>query len=438
MSWPASAHRPERRPAVAARPAVRGTGSLAVLLVLLLAASLVLLYANRALIFEQRASAQQARTVAALAAAEAGLAWTLALLNHPGAVTAACTPSPSVSAASDGGFAARYLQIDATLGSLAPSVAAQPACVADGSNAWSCACPAAGSAALSPAALGRDLPGFAIRFATGPRPRTLWLQVDGCSGAGSECGSSLVGADAVVHTEVLLATLGAVARPPYAALTARDAVSVQGDAVVANTDAAQNGVTIDAAAAITLGPSVQLLAAPGSDPTQSLLPADPGWLDAGGSVVSPARFFSSHFALARSQYKAQPTLRRLNCTGSCGDADLAAALDTGARLLWVEGGLALASAASWGSREQPLLLIVEGTLTLTGPVQWQGLAYAGSVAWSNASGALARLDGALVSEGALQLDGRIQVRRDADILARLRDAAGLFAPVAGSWRDFRD
>src|SRR6218665_1164133 len=104
-----------------------GGGSLAILMVLLLGATLVLLYANRAMMFEQRASAQQVRAALALQAADAGVAWTLAQLNQPHVIDAQC--APAAAAAASATFAQRHLRSDAT-GVLGPAGDAQPACVA--------------------------------------------------------------------------------------------------------------------------------------------------------------------------------------------------------------------------------------------------------------------------------------------------------------------
>ena len=51
----------------------RGVGSLAITTLLLLAASIVVLYLNRSVIFEQRTSANQMRAASAHEMAEAGL-----------------------------------------------------------------------------------------------------------------------------------------------------------------------------------------------------------------------------------------------------------------------------------------------------------------------------------------------------------------------------
>jgi Tfp pilus assembly protein PilX len=423
------------------RPAsTRGAGSLAVLLVLLLAASIALLYANRALLFEQRAAANLVRATAALEAAEAGLAWTLALLNHAGTIDAVCTPSSAATQATDTRFATRYLSVDATQGLLSPAAAARPACVATGENGWRCACPAAGAASLTAPAAEGDFPAFAIEFAAGPQPGTVRLRIDGCSGVGSGCGATDRPADAWVRTEVLLATLGAVARPPYAAVTARGSVTLQGDPVIVNTDGA--GLTVSSAGSGTIESGVQLHTVPGQQASQSVLVNDPTWLDAGNGAapgpVSATRFFASQFALDRASYKALPLAEPLRCASGCSSADIAAASATGARVLWVDGPLTLAAPLTLGSATQPVVLIVDGALSVTTPVELNGLIYASSVTWAGGSGAWGRVNGALVSEGDVQLVGHVQVRRDAAVLGRLRDGLGLFAPVPGSWRDVGD
>ncbi|MCK7493803.1 MAG: PilX N-terminal domain-containing pilus assembly protein [Comamonadaceae bacterium] len=72
----------------------RGAASLVVVLVLFLVVSLVAAYTSRNLIFEQRTGINQYRSTQALEAAEAGLEWTIQMLNA-GLIDTACAPDPS-------------------------------------------------------------------------------------------------------------------------------------------------------------------------------------------------------------------------------------------------------------------------------------------------------------------------------------------------------
>jgi Tfp pilus assembly protein PilX len=64
-------------------PRQQGAAALAVTLVLLFITTLVAAYAHRNHLFELSASTNQYRATQAFEAAEAGLEWTIALLNDP-------------------------------------------------------------------------------------------------------------------------------------------------------------------------------------------------------------------------------------------------------------------------------------------------------------------------------------------------------------------
>ncbi|MEY8875122.1 MAG: pilus assembly PilX N-terminal domain-containing protein, partial [Leptothrix sp. (in: b-proteobacteria)] len=115
----------------------RGTGTLALLLILLLGAALMLLYANRALLFEQRSAANQARATQAFEAAEAGREWLITQLNQRGESDLACVPVPQAGAATTNqSFRARYLAIDPASGRIDPVAAAEPGCALDRASGW--------------------------------------------------------------------------------------------------------------------------------------------------------------------------------------------------------------------------------------------------------------------------------------------------------------
>ena len=72
----------------------RGAVTLAVTLALLMAMLITLLAANRHLLVEWRQSSNQVHAAAAFEAAEAGLDWVTAMLNHGARIGSDCRPSP--------------------------------------------------------------------------------------------------------------------------------------------------------------------------------------------------------------------------------------------------------------------------------------------------------------------------------------------------------
>lgn len=86
----------------------RGMAALTVVMVLFFVMALVSAYTNRNLVFEQRISANSYRATRALEAADAGVEWTIGMLNA-GRITATCTPAEPDQAANLTDFRSRYL-----------------------------------------------------------------------------------------------------------------------------------------------------------------------------------------------------------------------------------------------------------------------------------------------------------------------------------------
>lgn len=424
------------RPAQA-RPA-RGTGTLALLLILLLGAALMLLYANRALLFEQRSAANQARATQAFEAAEAGREWLIAQLNQRGESDLACVPVPQAgAAATNQSFRARYMTIDPVSGRIDPVAAAEPGCALDRASGWRCACPDGAAAQLNPAASG-DSPAFGVRLSAGPRTGLLLASITGCSQVGRGCGGT-TRPDATTSVQLMLAALPVLAHPPAATLTSAAGLNLQSGVQVANPDAESGGTTLDSGGTLQLAADVKLLGPPGSPGgSASTIELDPRLRDAGGAPLPDAAQFGGVFALGRTLYRELPNLQRLDCRAGCGASSVDAALANGARLLWIDGDLQVTGAPSWGESQSPLLLIVDGSASFSGPLQLTGLVHARQLSWSNSAATAGTLRGALVATGAMLLGGPLQLQHDAEVLTRLQHAEAALLPVPGSWRDFSD
>ena len=421
-----------------ARPAEARGSALPVVLILLVGLWVAAFFSHRALLLELRAAATQVRATQALHAAEAGRDWAIAWLNHPAAIDEACQPqAPAPGAAPGDSWRARYVGLDPTSGLLGPATLARPGCVftgGSGSAAWTCHCPSSGEATLpraDPATRPGDRPAFALGIASGPQPGSLRLSVTGCSGVAPGCGGpGGEAAEASVELRLLLQTLGGLLRLPVAALESAGPVTLGPSATLVNTDASSGGLTVQGGATVAVDPLARLVAPPGRPPTASLVQADPTL--AGGSDALLRR----HFGLAPTVLRELPTWQRLACAGGCSDAPVTAALAQGQRALWIDGPLTVSAEVHWGSAAQPLLLVVRGAVTLSGPQQIQGLVVADGFSWQQPGSGSARLTGGVISTGASRLSGPVELVRDAATLLRLRDLPGAFLPVPGSWQDF--
>ena len=410
----------------------RGAATLVAVTLLCLIAMLSGVYAGRSLLAEQRASAAQYRAAQAHEAAEAGVEWLAARLNG-GRMDGSCSPDDD----SDGkSLRDRYLHSDALTGKVSASTAwpVLPACAKTGA-AWSCACPSAGPPDLPVMDDGLPQPAFAIAFDQGKaqKPGVLHAVVTGCAHRGKRCLASEddTRSEGTATIELDFALLPALRTAPAAALTARGTVSSPASLGVFNGDANSSGIAIHAGAAID-APNARVSGLPGSPRTAALVDSDPSL---SSSALSDAQLFVGLFGIDKATYRRLPTVVTL--AGASGDATTAlqAALSAGQRAIWVTGDLRL-SDASVGSPADPLVLVVEGRLQVSGALRLHGLVYAGNLVWDNAAPASGWLRGAAVVEADFSGNGAPDIVYDPAILRRLQKAQGSFVKLPGSWKDF--
>lgn len=412
-----------------------GAGSLPVVLLLLIAASMVLVFANRALVFEIRSAANVVRASLALEAARAGIEWgTAALQSHP-AVNATCYPDGAASAT----FIDQVLPIDLTdpQGRRRATTAA-PGCVFQPGSGWQCQCPTTGRAALAPpAASDAPAPAFLLHFADAGQPGRAWLHSDGCRSADAPCGNGTTPSDANRRVSVLLGLLAALPRPPYATINALGAVQAEGDVHISH-DHEAPGKTVASSSVITVDANVRLIGAPGQPGLTTTVSLDPRGLQPDGTPLTAERWFNTHFALASTAYKTLAHVHVLGCGNSCTSSDVRTALDAGHRTLWAEGNLLLDTTGTYGQPTDPVLLIAQGTLQITAALTLIGAAHAGAIDWQVSGASPGALQGTLNSASTLHLAGPLRLHRDERVITRLQHAQGTWAVAPGSWTDADD
>ena len=433
-----------------------GAATLVVVMVLFFIVSLVAAYTNRNLIFEQRTSANQYRSTQALEAAEAGVEWALAMLNH-GRITDLClnTSDPPPALPADPSYRQRYVDTDPATGRLTPVLKADgtprsQACVFNGST-WNCSCPNGDADPAPVAPVSADmLPAFRVRLeqigafpptAAPDRAGVIRIHAVGCTRldvagclAFDSPGVSQEGRSAV---RVLVALTGNAVSPPSAAVLARGAINLTGAGVVANTEPTGSGITLHSGA--TISSTAVLYSSPGTPSAQSAVPSDPALnLAAVAPFTAEDRMFASVFNMTSSTFEQQPAAVILECAGgSCDAAEVRdAVLVNPGRPLWLRGNLAVDSAGDIGSAAAPVLLVVNGNVSFPTPgVTIHGMVYTRTADWAvTGSG---RINGAAVAQGSLSGSGSPTVVRDSDVLFRLRYGSGSFVRVPGSWKDFQ-
>lgn len=418
----------------------RGAASLLVTVLLCAALLLATLFSHRGALLEARLSSQQTQSARAFEAAEAGIEWALAQLNRPEAVDASCQVAATgtsfrdrhlvaaaASAASETAFVPR------TWSAAGVATPQRAACVR-AAIGWRCHCPSDAPVTLAEAEGSAIAPAFRIHLETTGAPGVLRLVSTGCTRATAACltgGAAPTGTDATARVQVDLALVPALLSAPAAPLVARGDIRSAATLSLVNPDARSGGVVAHSGGAIDL-PQATFETPAGSSLANALAEQDTAF---GGQ--SPDALFVSLFGVAKPLWRELPMVHRVSCAASCADELFPAiAQSTGAAQVWVEGDLALSGPLSLGSAERPVVLVVSGQLALQGDVQLHGVVYANGVTWNAAGSAPAALRGALVSETSYSGDAPVTLSYDPRVFDTLRQVAGSFVRVPGSWRDF--
>ena len=412
-----------------------GAASLLVVIVLFFILAMVTAYAGRNLIFEQRTSVNNQRAAQAFEAAESGLDMAIGLLGG-GRVDAQCASTNDVARNT---FRQRHLTQNAIGNFETPGAMAdlRPTCMLLPAGAR-CSCPAAGLPALI-VPVGGLVPTFQLHFETLPpaiaQPGVVRAVSRGCSSIGLECYAGLAKADAVAEVSVLLGLNSALATPPAAALTVHNTLDVNDGALtVVNTDVPARGITIDAGGPILNGASMRLSSVPGTPGLASVLASDPSLAD----LPNRDRMFVSLFGMDRDTYRSQPAAVQVTCAGNCASNIGAAVSQNPGRVIWVQGSATIESAQVWGTLGQPVMLVVQGDLTVSDNLQLFGVLYLGGGAtntWTTTAGGTL-IEGAVVAEGNLSVVGDPTIVFNPAVLRTINLTQGSLVRIPGSWRDF--
>jgi hypothetical protein len=392
---------------------------------------------HRHVLTELRITANQVHAGVAFEAAEAGLSWAQARLNSPLAIGDDCEPS---GAAGADGFRERYLQTRAD-GRIDPRLRGAPGspqprqalCLREG-DGWRCHCPTESAPSLAAPADPRPRPAFLVEWQAVERPGVVQVSATGCSHLASPClPGAAERADASARLRVGLALLPALATPPAAVLTVQGQIDAGTAALgLHNADALSGGLAAHAGGRL-LGTRLRLSTAPGAPVAAATLASDESL-----ATTSAAAFFARHFGTDPDAWRRQPGVRTVDCRGGdCGDA-LRSALEgaTDTVRIAVAGDLALSGRQRVGSATAPVVLVVEGTLRLQGPVQLHGLVHARGLRWDAADeGDGALLRGAVLLSGDYGGDASADLVYDVGLMRRLAGRSGSWVRVPGSWRD---
>lgn len=412
----------------------RGVAALLVTTLLALATILVVAYTQRNLVVEERASAQHVRSAQAFEAAQAGLEWALARLNDPARVGPDCRPSADAAARSARDLWIRFATaagdvVPATWDVAGTALPLRAACVL-GDGGWACSCPASGPTTLAEPARRSTAPAFEVAFAAGTRPGLIDIVATGCTRLGACASGAGAAHEAASRVEATFALLPALRAEPAAALTVRGDIDAGAGALGAHhRDGAGGSLAVHTGGHVA-APALRLGAPDGASPGDALASND----SALGALAGD-RFFARFFAMPVAAWAAQPAVQVVACDGDC-SAALAAAVAAGARLLFIDGDAALSGPASFGTADDPVVIVARGALTARGAITVHGVVSAASLQWRDAAVPGAEVHGAVLVAGDYTGDAAADFWHDGAVLGRLKTRAGSFLRINGSWKDF--
>lgn len=426
---------------------VRGMAALTVVMLLFFVMALVAGYTNRNLIFEQRISANNYRSTKALEAADAGVEWAVAMLNG-GRVTTSCQAS---NVAQDDDFRRRFLA-DAPEDSLngpggydlawGVNLAGRmfPSCINRG-GALTCICPSATVRAPDISAPADGVgSAFAVSFllpGNEARPGAIQIAARGCASPGlgnTACfsqSSDTPQVDSVFNALITLGLVRALPIAPIAALTAGTTIDASAGTLLISNPDRQTAMAVNAGAGLTPGGADRFEGPSGADrsettrlvrtndPTLANLAAAPndGW-------------FRSNFGADPIAFSRQPATMMINCDAGCTWDDVANTVASYPRNpIYIRGNLTLDAAGDVGTPQNPVMLVVNGTLTMASGATITGFLHGRSVAWTAAG----TVRGAVMSSSTFTTSSTTTIVYDAPALKTISLRYGSFVRVPGSW-----
>ena len=442
------------RPRAARSVRARGVATLTVVMVLFFVMALVAAYTNRNLVFEQRISVSTYRVARAAEAAEAAQHWTLGLLNG-GRIDTQCQPSTTASDLDYRSKAFTWLVANTygeggyglPSGSVSRTELVSGCMIADADGSLSCTCP---TTAVQNPTITRPSDGKGVAFHTSiflPNnlilPGTVGLASYGCGSVGSgtdDCSRSVATSpqvDGVAGVTVVLGLLRAMPLAPKATLTVGGVVNASGAILVSNPDAG-SGFTVMTGRPISNRANVQF-AVPAGSTGEGALESVVALSDLAPAALLDApnpTWYRTFFGMPQATYEAQPAARLINCAAGCTQADLTPVLAGYPRNpIILNGNVTLSNTAALGDSSNPVMLVVNGLLTVSGTAPIVGFVHADSVSWTAAS---AVLQGALVTSGNFTASGTARLRYDRDVMDLIRLRYGSFVRVPGSWNTRND
>jgi len=221
---------------------------------------------------------------------------------------------------------------------------------------------------------------------------------------------------------------------PATPLISQGAVSLGGNSQIINTF---TNKTVTSGASIGLNGSASTILNSGTSSTAGSLQSD--ITQNNGSIASQSAtdFFGSYFGLSPSTVKGAVQHYYANSTDTNYRATLAGMTNTS---IWIDqtGGTAsLNGNTTIGSAANPVMLVVNGNLRVSGNVTIYGYVFILGNSTTDFTGNLT-IVGSVGTTGQLNATGSIQVVYSPSTLTNLQNSSSMryYAKIPGSWKDF--
>lgn len=225
-----------------------------------------------------------------------------------------------------------------------------------------------------------------------------------------------------------------LANAPSVPLTSESSVSMTGNANVRNTTSTS---TIVAGLDVSIGGSATTILASGISSTSGNIKADVQQNVTSLQTMSQADFFATYFGVPMATAKTNSAHFYTNSTSTNYSSTLNGMTATS---IWIDqtGGTATINGnVTIGSATDPVLLVVNGNIDITGNVTFYGFLFVIGEASTDILGNVT-LNGAMAGQAPINLTGNVNINYDSAVLTQVKNKSttSYYAKVPGTWKDF--
>ncbi len=236
----------------------------------------------------------------------------------------------------------------------------------------------------------------------------------------------------VISQEVQFGSL--LISPPSIPITSKGNISIGGNSTVTNT---QSGTTVKSGGTVSVSGSGETVLSGGVSSTAGNIKSDIQQNVGSISSLSNGDLFSTYFGVSMGVVKSDISHYYSNSSATNYSSTLNNMTGTSIWIDQTSGVATINGSTVIGSAANPVLLIVNGDLDLSGNVTIYGFVYVIGQATTEVLGNVS-ITGGLISTGDLNLAGHTQLAFSSAVLSSLQNQSSMsyYAKVPGTWKDF--